>query len=490
MCATLVLFFAGTASASGYYAARFGGAASAPTSVHPTSLYYNPGAIGRLQGTQIHLDVSWIYRSATFNRAESAVSPNDDDTSIAANTGEGSVSNFIYSPALFVASDFGTGAPFSVAAGFFVPFGGQAVWSQVDAVDGAPAGAVDGPQRWHTIDGTIRTIGLGLGAGYHIESSNLSLGLSFNTYLSEISTLRARNGDGTDDLFDTDGSLKEGRSWADVSSMDFGIGLGFLWSTTNDRFSVGLGWQSAPNFGRDIEFEGELSNLLAIDEQRAITDVYFYQSMPHLVNWGLAYRFVKPGTTHVTNDHGEVEMIEIEVPKMELRLSGNILTWNKLDNQCLVNQNPSGGSVPYDLCQFEENGGHANPDNPDRSAVLQNFIREWNVGWSIKVGGSYYFSDRLELNLGVGFDSNSVPDHTLDPALFDMPKMIFELGAVVGLTDWLDFGLTISEILYFERDNSDSDSYFSFDPPSRQPDSTGVYNQNILVANTNFLFHF
>ncbi len=451
------------AAASGFAAARFGGPHGNPVEGNATSIYYNPAGLALDAGTRILLDVNWALRSATYERDADALTPRTggatDPLDVPANTGKGSVTNLIYSPMIGVATDFGTDLPFGVGVGFFAPFGGQAVWDQTDPVEGAP-GAEDGPQRWYTIDGTIRTLAIALGAAYRIEPIRLSIGVSGNVYLSEIDTVRARTANG-EDWYNA-----EGRSYISTSSTDFGLGVGLMAEPIEDRLWIGASWQSRPGFDGNLELEGELQNVFTGGEPGG-SDVVMTSQLPDIFRLGARFR---------------------PIPKLELRLFGDLTRWSAMKQQCVVTTANLGNGDLYEYCDvIRENGGVGDSENQ----ITLNAVRNWNDAGGVRLGGSYWLAnDKVELMLDLGFDGSAIPDESLEPALFDMNKVSFGLGVLVRPVPFLGLALTATDIVYFERDTRGVETANRFVPPSRQPSSAGVYNQNIFVLNTGVSFEF
>ena len=174
------------AQAAGIAVARFGGEHGHPTTDNPTAIYYNPAGLALGNGTHIYIDGTLAIRNATFLRPESAIGTYSingveetltTDGAVAANSGEATLSNIGAIPFIGVTSDFGTDW---MAAGlaFYAPFGGSSSWDKNTAFEGDEMypGAVDGPQRWFSIDGTIRSIYLTAATAFHIKEADLSLG--------------------------------------------------------------------------------------------------------------------------------------------------------------------------------------------------------------------------------------------------------------------------------------------------------------------------
>ena len=240
----------GVAQASGLAAARFGGEHGHPTTDNPTAIYYNPAGIALKPGTRIMLDANLAFRWASYQRPEDAVSnpgtgtPND---ALSSNAGTAKLQNTLVSPFFGAHSDFGTKI-FSAGAAVYFPFGGQAVWGQNSAYANSDKypGAHDGVQRWYTIDGKIRSMYLTGAVAFNIPRIGLSIGISGSAIKSEADTIRARNADGSDDLVEAKGTLKEGRSWLKASGWQGGFGIGVIWNW-QQRLWIGGSYTSQPN---------------------------------------------------------------------------------------------------------------------------------------------------------------------------------------------------------------------------------------------------
>jgi long-chain fatty acid transport protein len=439
------------ALAGGFSSARFGAEHGNAAETNPESIYYNPAGFGLSKGTHVTLDGSFVLRSATFERE-------DND---AANTGEGTLDNFLISPMVGVTSDLGLDLPVKVGAGFYVPFGGQAVWDKVEEDPNHP-GAVDGPQRWYTIDGTIRTSAVTLAVAGEIEPANLSLGLSGNLLLSTINTVRARNTDGSDTLQTPTGLIQEGRSIIDASSTDFSLGVGALWEPLDDQLWVGLSYQTQPNLGGLMAMEGTLTSVLGPAQPGEPTDIIITQSLPDVVRLGVRFR---------------------PIPDAELRLAADYTRWSTFTEQCLLNKVDD----PEKVCTDRPNNEKA--DNPQ---IVQVLDRQWEDTFGARLSGSYWPIDDLEVIAGVGYDSNAIPDETLEPALYDMDKVTASLGAGYQFTPNVGLVLTGTNVFYSERDTSEAKTAEEFGPTDvrAQPSSAAVYNQNIFLLNANMRLSF
>ncbi|WP_373049571.1 OmpP1/FadL family transporter [Vulgatibacter sp.] len=458
------------ASASGFLAARFGGEHGHPTTSNPTAMYYNPAGLAlgstynkydrKKEGWNfsLYLDGSFAYRTATYERPEEAISnlrePNGSDgftplDAVGANSGEATLGDFIASPFAAVTTNFGL-ENFGAGVAVYVPFGGVASWDENEDWEGNARypGAADGVQRWWTMDGRIQSLYVTGAAAYQIPALRLSVGVGVNAVQSTVHTIRARNLDGSDDLVLEDGTtIKEGRSYLDTSGWDLSLSGGVIWEPV-DRLWVGVSYQSQPGFG-EMVLDGTLDTVLA-DGQPGVTDVELQQELPDVWRFGARWQFDR---------------------QWEARLFGEYARWSVFDRQCIVN-------AANAECDLAENGAEITGDG----SVIQNIPRNWDDAFGLRGGVSYWFTQRAEGYIGLGYDGNAVPDETLDPALIDMTKYTLAIGGEFALaSNWVLSG-TFTQVIYNER-NVEVEDVTTFEAPSAQPNAAGRYNQSVSVLN-------
>ncbi|MEZ4449845.1 MAG: outer membrane protein transport protein [Nannocystaceae bacterium] len=456
----------GQASAGGLSAARFGGEHGHPTTDNPTAIYYNPAGIAASRGTRIFVDGTMVLRWASYERPASEVS---SDTSLkeapGANDGRATLFNTLASPFVGVTSDFGTKFIAAGAAAYF-PFGGQAVWGKNDAYAGNKQfpGAVDGVQRWYTIDGTIRSMYLTGALAFNIPQIGLSIGVTGSAIKSNVSTIRARNPDGTDDLLTGTSKdnyhLKEGRSLIDVDGWQAGFSAGLLWNW-QDRLWIGGSYTSQPNVTGGMTLTGTLTNVFALGTP-ATTNVELTQSFPDIIRLGFRVR---------------------PIPRLELRAFADYTRWSVMDKQCVMDV-----SVADRNCNF---GGadkaFADPENyggpGDTKGVTQHLPRFWKDTGGVRVGASYWFLDSLEAYFGAGYDSSAVPVQMLDAALMDMDKGTLSVGARWQIVRQFALALTATEVIFRKVDTKGQNILNKFQAPTRQAGANGVYNQFFQLVN-------
>ncbi len=465
---SIICLFSLDALAGGYASARFGGEHGHPATDHPTAIYYNPAGLALGTGTRIYIEGLFVYRSASYDRSQDAIdnlgtgTPDNADA-IAANSGQAELSNFLASPFLGVASDLGV-KNLAVAAGLYAPFGGQALWKSNDqfADNQQYPGAYDGPQRWSTISGSQRALYVTLAGAYRLPG-RVSIGLGANLVQQSLSVLRARNLDGSDDLVDAVGELKEGRTLLDGENTSLSIGAGLLWEA-NDALRIGLSYQSTPGFGTSA-LEGTLTSKLGANPE-SVTDTTTLLTLPDIIRLGLSYRIS---------------------PRLEVRLSGDYTRWSVFESHCVMVQNDES---PH--CRAVVEGDTASLDASGN--VLAYIPRNWQDTWGVRGGGSLWVSDAFEVFAGTGFDSSAVPDETLDAGLMDMNKVVSSAGIRYGMLDGamlLTCGLT--NVFYFSRTvepRTGGDPLIEQVQQARSPDGAGEYKQSINLLTVGVQYGF
>lgn len=465
---TIVLLAPQAAHASGFLTARFGGEQGHPTTEHVSAIYFNPAGLALGRGTRLGFEGIFAYRSARYERPPEAIdtilahgetgagTPAD---AVAANSGEATLGNVVAAPFLGVASDLGV-PNLGVGIGLYVPFGGSSSWDTNPNFesDATYPGAVDGVQRWHSIEGSIRSVYATAAGAYRIPGARLAFGLGLNVVHSSTDVIRARNVNGTDDLVTGSGTVMEGRSLLQTSGTDLALGIGAIWEPF-PRVWVGASYQSQPGFGETTQ-SGTLTNKFGagtVDE----SEVELVQALPDVVRLGVRAR---PNARY------------------ELRLFGEYVRWSVFDKQCILD-----ATDPARRCALTATG---EVDTAAGGAgVIVNNPRHWQDAFGVRAGGSYFVEPGLELYAGGGYDANAVPDDTIDAGLMDMDKLSASLGARWALREsGLAVAATYTQIFYFERTVAPRTT--AYQPPSRHPDPAGTYRQSIGALNVGVEYAF
>ena len=452
---------ASPAAASGLLSVRFGGEHGHATTDSPTAIYFNPAGLSLLGGTRLMLDGTFAWRSFVYERDPAGIdnvlvdpevgTGTPAGSGVAANSGRAELFNILATPFFAVATDFGVEG-LGAGLGFYVPFGGSSSFDTVAPSDEYP-GAVDGPQRWWAIDGTLRALYVTGAASYRIPGIRLSIGAGVNLVLSQMDTLRARNSDGTDHMV-SNGVLLEGRALVEVSGVDVSLSAGLVWEPI-DKLYLGLSYQSQPGFGT-TKMTGDTTLVFGAVPSDAVepTPSEFYQAWPDVIRFGARYT---------------------EPRAWEVRLFGEYARWSVVYEQCLLNSTVSPRS-----CRG---------DPPPGKIVL--VPRRWDDAFGIRAGGSYWLNDAVELYLGAGYDGNAIPDETIDPGIYDNDKVSVALGGRFELLEELILSVTYTQLFYPERTRAPREHLpgatvgdiegLGFTAPERDPDAAGTYNLNLGV---------
>lgn len=445
----VVLLSAQAAFASGFATARFGSEHGHPTTDNPTALYYNPAGIAedtpgfekKFWRVKIFADANVALRWAGWTHSAHPTDDVETEGAEDANVGSANLFNVVTAPAFGASFQIEN---FALGAGFFVPLGGASRWDKnEDFLDNPDyAGPYDGVQRWHTIDGSLRSMYITVGAAYDILD-RVSIGLTYNAIKSEVNTVRARNTDGGNDV------ANEARALIDVSGWDHSFGVGIIGEIDPDRLWIGFSYQAQPGLG-----EMKLDGTLSTNFRGTVTtqDVSLYQELPDIFRLGIRARPIK---------------------NVEMRFFGDVTNWSSFERQCIMAKDEE--------CSVEADGS----TTPGFEAPIVNLARDWGPAFGIRGGGSYWVVPEVEVFAGAGYDSNAVPDHTLEPALTDFHKASLAAGFRATFGEYFAGSLSYTHIFYVPRDTEGQSVLTDLVGASRSPDSGGRYTQTIGVINAN-----
>jgi long-subunit fatty acid transport protein len=242
---------AASARANPLSLARFGGLRGDAVYTGAYALYWNPAALAA-PGFDVAVDAQLIARQASYDR--DAVLNAVPDALVAANAGVATITTVGFVPGAMARWGRALGAvDLGVGFGAFVENGGAARWDKNLRAPAGSVGAVDGPQRWASIDAQLLLVDLGLGLAVRHRRSGLSLGVTPILVAGSFSTVRARNIDQSEDLVDTEGNPKEGRAYFDGSGVGFSAIVGARWENARG-WAVGATYQR----GARMELAGAL----------------------------------------------------------------------------------------------------------------------------------------------------------------------------------------------------------------------------------------
>jgi long-chain fatty acid transport protein len=432
------------AQASGFAAARFGGEHGNVTTTNPTALYFNPAGIAFSEGLNIYVDGTLALRSVTWDHPfpPQGEEPDPPDAQ-GANVGKATLFNVFGGPMLGATMKLGN---LAFGASFSVPFGGRAHWDKENAFLNSPYPlAADGEQRWHVIDGALTFIYLTAGAAYKIGP--VAIGATGNLVLSSVQQLLAKTttGMGVPD------TTREGRADLDVSGTQGSFALGGMVEAVKDKLWFGASYQAQPGLGPMV-----LTGSMVVT-YNGVTPypVEFHQSLPDIVRLGGKYR---PSDV------------------VEVRLSGDRTRWSVMKTQCIAVEG-------YECA--------VNPDGSAASAgTLQNVRRNWKDTYAVRAGVSYWVKPTFEVFGGLAFETEAVPDETLDPALPDANNIAPGAGVRVEIIPRLFLAGSYTHIQYFNRDTVGISETALPAYPTKRADGGGKYTQWIGTFNANVQMQF
>ena len=136
-------------------------------------------------------------------------------------------------------------------------------------------------------------------------------------------------------------------------------------------------------------------------------------------------------------------------------------------------------------CEVTSNGTTAEGSGD----VLAYFKRDWTDGFGVRVGASYWTSPELELFAGGGYDSNVVPDSSLEPGLMDGDDIALSLGARYDVSKGLRLAGSYTHMIFADRDNRGTSQVASFSSgtAASNPDASGVYTSWVGIFNASVL---
>lgn len=456
-----------TARASGFLTDQFGTGQDNPALGNTYSVYFNPGAMAGMHGSEITLDGVVAARSLDYTRSNAALSPNSvtangtpvgDPVYTKANTGQAHLFNVLSAPYVGFVTDFG-GSKFRLGLASYIPFGGQVSWGKNDAFGGntiAP-GAYDGPQRWSSISASTSSLYETAAFAYRFEKQRLGLGVSFSVIRTGVTDTRARNIDGSDDILTSQGLLKEGRSYLDVSGIQFGASAGVYWEADADRkLRIGLSYTSQPNFGK-MRLGGTFKFTAGATNPEQAVPVDLLQAYPDVIRLGAAWRVS---------------------PQTELRLDGDWQRWSQFKYQCIVNKGAD--------CPTDSHGVSSDPTN-----VKLNLPRDFQDSFKVRAGIGFWVEPRTEIFASGAYESSPVRKSYEDPLIFDSQRVHGTLGVRHGFSRHFHASLSYTYVYFVPLTISGSAfSDQSVSGTSRAPAAAGDYSSELYYFDLALSYRF
>jgi long-subunit fatty acid transport protein len=447
-----------SAFASGFLTDQFGSDHAQPALGNTYSVYFNPGAMAGMQGTEITLDGVIAGRSLDYTRNTSALSPyataaNNTPLYTAANTGKAHLFNILGAPYAGFVTDFG-GSRFRLGVAAYVPFGGAVTWDKFSAyADSSQAsGAYDGPQRWASISASTKSIYGTAAFAYRFEGPRIGLGASASIIRTDLADTRAHNADGSDDILAPTG-IKEGRTYIDMSGWQFAAAVGVYWEPTLDRtVRLGLSYTSQPNFG-EMRLNGNFQFQQPTTGSSTPADLL--QSYPDIIRLGAAWRVA---------------------PQTELRADAVWQRWSQFKYQCVV---PPGAS-----CAADSQGVTTAP-----KTTKLDLPRNFNDSVRVRAGVAHWVGASTELFGSAAVESSPVGSSNQDPLIFDSTRVYGTIGTRHAFSRNLYASLSYTYVYFVPVTVTDS-AYSSYPNPSKSPSANGDYSAELFYFDVAVSYRF
>ncbi len=457
-----VVLAPGSADASGFLTDQFGSDQGQPALGNTYSVYFNPGAMAGMTGSELTLDGVIAARTVDYTRSQSALSYSNGSPSGGAiysesNTGSAHLFNVLAAPYVGFVTDFG-GSRWRLGLASYIPFGGEVSWdkNQAYANSSYAPGAYDGPQRWSSISAQTTSLYETAALAYRFEGARLGLGLSASVIRSGVQDTRARNADGSDDIVTSTGLLKEGRTYLDVSGIQVGAAAGVYWEATKDRrLRLGLSYTSQPNFGT-MRMGGTFKFTQGALASESTNSVDFLQQYPDVVRLGAAWRVS---------------------PQTELRLDGDWQRWSAFKYQCVVAQGQS--------CPVDSNG----VSNDTSGNVKLDLPRDWQDSFKVRAGIAYWVEPQTEVHASVHYESPPVKKANEDPLLFESIHVGGTLGVRHAFTEHFYAAASFTYVYYVPLTVNDS-AYPTYPGVSRSPSTNGDYSSELFYFDAALSYRF
>ncbi|MCA9539146.1 MAG: outer membrane protein transport protein [Myxococcales bacterium] len=378
--AALVVLLTTPAAANPFFIGRFDGLRGDPVDTGAFALYWNPAALAR-PGLSAQVHVLGVDRQASYDRVAAWNGVSEEDAAVNAGRNETGALGVV--PAL--AGRYGlTLGPIDLGfgAGAYITRAGATNWKRPLDAPAEHPGALDGPQRWATINTSLVMLSGSAGLAVRYRPLGVSLGVAPVYNAVTLDTLRARNPDKTERLVDERGDLAEGRIL-----LEDGEGTGLTWILglrvePMDGLALGLTWHTEA----DYRLEGNAFITFGTADEGVERSV-FNLPVAQTVRLGAAIALTEALT---------------------LRPSVVWNQWSVMTEQ---------------IARNKRNG-----------ETLLELARDFDDTWMGRLRADYALVPGLALHAGLGYETAATPEHTFEPGLAESESVEMGVGATVELT--------------------------------------------------------
>ncbi len=373
--------------ANPFYIAHYDGLRSDATYTGAYALYWNPAALAA-PGWDIAIDATLVQRNSSFTRDAAANHVPPDLVGI--NSGRSTADGTAVVPSLMARYGRRAGpVELGFGLGVFVDVAGSAHYAKNHAAPSKFPGAIDGPQRFSGIATSFTTYSVALAFAVRHRRLGLSFGVTPVLDVVRFATTVAANLDGTDDVVDASGALKEGRAYFHGGTVAGRFILGAR--LDRERFALGLTWHR----GATYRVAGTLDAAL--------------------------------GTSSPTSDGATLALPIAD----DLQLAAAIVVHRR------VRLRPS---LEWALWRVL----HANTvTSTSSNAVLLTAVRDFHDSVAGRVRADFIVHPRVQLQGGVGFEWGATPSRTHQPGLGESDNLEVGAGVLAALSHRVDLSLGV-----------------------------------------------
>jgi long-chain fatty acid transport protein len=369
----------------------------------PTTIYYNPAGMSRLDGDQISIGATAVIPTSSYR--------DNGSTTVRGNT-TGGDNGGTFAPDYVVAPNFymthQIDSRWHVGLGVFVPYGAALDygnnWAGRYALEKISLTTINfNPSLSYTLD-EHQSIGFGVSAQYMKASLQKAVDVKDALYLAGLTGLSTTvTGDGTA-IFNADG-------WG------YGFNLGYLYQL-DDHTRFGLAYRSQVRYTLTGSAQWQYNNVG--NSTAAAVAASQHSNSPASVD------VVTPQSASANFYHDLTD---------RLALMGNV-TWT--------------GHSSLDALNIQLNGTGRG------DMVIE---QHWKNSWLFALGTNYKYSDRLMLRTGVAYDQSPVPSDTQrDPGLPDSERYWISLGANYKLDKHSSIDVAYSYVIFKDSNIDYTDS--------------------------------
>lgn len=356
----------------------------------PTTIFYNPAGMTRLEGQGAVAGVHFIQTHFEFDNQGSthALTPITGQGLTGDNGGDGGTLGIV--PNAYYAINLDSGWAFGV--GVNAPFG------LVTEYDDEWVG------RYHAIKSDVLTVNINPSVAYKLTRT-LSLGAGLN-----IMYMRAKLTQAVDfgTLLVAAGGVpqqQDGKAKLEADDWGYGFNVGILWEPT-EYTRVGVHYRSYVK----QELEGDANFSVPASAQAILsalgsgafqdTDASGDISLPDTLSWSIVQQFT---------------------PKLTLMFDATWTNWSRFDEL----------RIKFD-----------NPDQPDSVTT-----EDWEDTWRLAVGATYNATPRWPLRIGFAYDPTPIPNaEHRTPRLPDNDRYWLSLGTGYHVTNRLAFDVAYTHL--------------------------------------------